>query len=40
LLVGLVFEPEWDDWRIPVLDRGVIMAIAHIRGGQELGRRW
>ena len=26
--------------RLSLLDRGVSMAIAHIRGGGELGKRW
>jgi oligopeptidase B len=31
-----VFSPSW----VSLLDRGFVVAIAHIRGGQELGRRW
>jgi oligopeptidase B len=33
-------DPEfWPDM-LPLLDRGVTFAVAHVRGGGELGRRW
>ncbi len=38
------YESSIDPWfsiaRLSLLDRGVVFAIAHIRGGGELGRRW
>ncbi|MEJ7706866.1 MAG: prolyl oligopeptidase family serine peptidase [Nocardioidaceae bacterium] len=34
------FEPEFDAALTALLDRGVIWAHAHIRGGGEGGRRW
>jgi len=33
-------EPTFSSTRVSLLDRGVIFAIAHIRGGQEMGRSW
>src|SRR5262249_49240673 len=33
-------EPTFDSNRIGLLDRGVIVAIAHVRGGGELGKPW
>lgn len=35
-----VFEPEWDPALPSLLDRGVVYAYAHVRGGGEGGRRW
>ena len=37
---GISMDPAVDPGRIGLLDRGVIYAIAHIRGGQEMGRQW
>ena len=35
-----VEEPEWDPALPSLLDRGVVFAHAHVRGGGEQGRRW
>ncbi|ACF12619.1 Oligopeptidase B [Chloroherpeton thalassium ATCC 35110] len=37
---GINIEPEFRSMRLSLLDRGFIFAIAHIRGGEEMGRRW
>ncbi|GMA16240.1 S9 family peptidase [Deinococcus metallilatus] len=37
---GFPIDPEFRSVRLPLLDRGWVWAIAHIRGGSELGRRW
>lgn len=38
------YEASMDPWfsvaRLSLLDRGVVFAVAHTRGGGELGRRW
>jgi len=37
---GATTEPGFNGAVISLLDRGVVYAIAHIRGGQEKGRNW
>ncbi len=37
---GISIDPEFSSKRLSLLDRGFIFAIAHIRGGQEMGRYW
>ena len=37
---GLVIEPSFKLSFMPLVDEGFILAIAHIRGGQDLGRDW
>ncbi len=37
---GASMDPEWTASIPSLLDRGMVYAIAHIRGGQEMGRSW
>ena len=37
---GLNIEPTFKLSFLPLIDDGFIFAIAHIRGGQEMGRHW
>ena len=37
---GYSMEPTFSSIRLSLLDRGFIYAIAHIRGGEEMGRHW
>ncbi len=37
---GYSSDPSFNSARLSLLDRGFAFAIAHIRGGQEMGRQW
>jgi len=37
---GASMDPYFSSTRLTLLDRGFVYAIAHIRGGEDLGRQW
>lgn len=37
---GITMEPYFSTTRLSLLDRGFIYAIAHVRGGEDMGRDW
>lgn len=37
---GASMDPYFSSARLSLLDRGFVFAIAHIRGGEDLGREW
>lgn len=37
---GASMDPAWSPTVTSLLDRGMVYALAHIRGGQEMGRAW
>jgi len=37
---GITVDPAFSSVRLSLIDRGFVFVIAHIRGGQDLGRQW
>ena len=37
---GHSIDPYFSSYRLSLIDRGFVYAIAHIRGGEEMGRHW
>lgn len=37
---GITMEPYFSTTRLSLLDRGFVYAIAHVRGGEDMGREW
>lgn len=37
---GVSMDPTFDAKKIPLMDRGIVLVTAHVRGGAEMGRHW
>jgi oligopeptidase B len=37
---GISIAPEFLEWMLPFLDKGFVYAIAHVRGGSDMGYSW
>lgn len=37
---GISMDPYFSSVRLSLLDRGFVFAIAHVRGGEDMGRKW
>lgn len=37
---GMSMDPTFSGTRLPLLDRGIVYVVAHVRGGAEMGYTW